>query len=66
MVYGNGGQALGAEFYPWYDASYMMIGQLLAVAVEGPLQRGDPVDRARGEGAVHQVGGPEQQGLHQQ
>ena len=26
MVYGNGGQALGAEFYPWYDASYMMIG----------------------------------------
>ena len=20
-------QALGAEFYPWYDASYMMIGQ---------------------------------------
>jgi raffinose/stachyose/melibiose transport system substrate-binding protein len=27
MVYGNGGQALGAEFYPWYDASYMMIGQ---------------------------------------
>jgi ABC-type glycerol-3-phosphate transport system substrate-binding protein len=27
MVYGNGGQALGAEFYPWYDASYLMIGQ---------------------------------------
>lgn len=27
MIYGNGGQALGAEFYPWYDASYMMIGQ---------------------------------------
>lgn len=26
LVYGNGGQALGAEFYPWYDASYMMIG----------------------------------------
>ena len=26
MVYGNGGQSLGAEFYPWYDASYMMIG----------------------------------------
>jgi len=27
MVYGNGGQSLGAEFYPWYDASYLMIGQ---------------------------------------
>jgi raffinose/stachyose/melibiose transport system substrate-binding protein len=27
LVYGNGGQALGAEFYPWYDASYLMIGQ---------------------------------------
>ena len=26
MVYGNGGQSLGAEFYPWYDASYLMIG----------------------------------------
>lgn len=26
FTYGNGGQALGAEFYPWYDASYMMIG----------------------------------------
>jgi len=26
LVYGNGGQSLGAEFYPWYDASYMMIG----------------------------------------
>ncbi|MGO9079369.1 MAG: ABC transporter substrate-binding protein [Streptosporangiaceae bacterium] len=27
MVYGNGGQPLGAEFYPWYDMSYMMIGK---------------------------------------
>ena len=26
FVYGNGGQGLGAEFYPWYDMSYMMIG----------------------------------------
>jgi raffinose/stachyose/melibiose transport system substrate-binding protein len=26
LTYGNGGQALGAEFYPWYDMSYMMIG----------------------------------------
>jgi ABC-type glycerol-3-phosphate transport system substrate-binding protein len=26
IVYGNGGQALGAEFYPWYDMSYLMIG----------------------------------------
>jgi len=28
LVYGNGGQSLGAEFYPWYDASYLAIGQL--------------------------------------
>jgi ABC-type glycerol-3-phosphate transport system substrate-binding protein len=28
LVYGNGGQGLGAEFYPWYDASYIEIGQL--------------------------------------
>ena len=27
ITYGNGGQPLGAEFYPWYDMSYMMIGQ---------------------------------------
>jgi ABC-type glycerol-3-phosphate transport system substrate-binding protein len=26
FTYGNGGQALGAEFFPWYDMSYMMIG----------------------------------------
>jgi ABC-type glycerol-3-phosphate transport system substrate-binding protein len=26
FTYGNGGQPLGAEFYPWYDMSYMMIG----------------------------------------
>ncbi len=26
MVYGNGGQPLGATFYPWYDMSYLMIG----------------------------------------
>jgi ABC-type glycerol-3-phosphate transport system substrate-binding protein len=26
MIYGNGGQPLGATFYPWYDMSYMMIG----------------------------------------
>jgi ABC-type glycerol-3-phosphate transport system substrate-binding protein len=26
IVYGNGGQPLGATFYPWYDLSYMMIG----------------------------------------
>jgi len=26
FAYGSTGQALGAEFYPWYDLSYMMIG----------------------------------------
>lgn len=27
VVYGNGGQSLGAAFYPWYDASYLMAGK---------------------------------------
>ncbi len=27
VVYGNGGQSLGAAFYPWYDASYLLAGQ---------------------------------------
>ena len=26
LVYGNGGQAISTEFYPWYDMSYLMIG----------------------------------------
>jgi raffinose/stachyose/melibiose transport system substrate-binding protein len=26
IVYGNGGQSLGATFYPWYDMSYLMSG----------------------------------------
>jgi len=26
LVYGNGGQALGAEFLPWYDMSYLAAG----------------------------------------
>jgi ABC-type glycerol-3-phosphate transport system substrate-binding protein len=25
LVYGTGGQALGGGFYPWYDASYLMM-----------------------------------------
>ncbi|TSA48479.1 MAG: extracellular solute-binding protein [Actinomycetales bacterium] len=27
IVYGNGGQSLGALYYPWYDTSYLAIGQ---------------------------------------
>ncbi|MEI6649362.1 MAG: extracellular solute-binding protein [Actinomycetes bacterium] len=27
IVYGNGGQSLGALYYPWYDASYIAIGE---------------------------------------
>ena len=46
MVYGNGGQALGAEFYPWYDASYMMIGQYSLSQWKGLYSGGDPVDVA--------------------
>jgi len=30
LVYGNGGQSLGAEFYPWYDMSYMMMTHSVA------------------------------------
>lgn len=26
IVYGNGGQSLGATFYPWYDTSYVLAG----------------------------------------
>ncbi len=48
MVYGNGGQPLGAEFYPWYDMSYMMIGQYSVSQWQEPVQRRDPVD-LRGE-----------------
>jgi raffinose/stachyose/melibiose transport system substrate-binding protein len=35
MVYGNGGQPLGATFYPWYDMSYMMIGAYSVSQWEG-------------------------------
>ena len=35
MTYGNGGQPLGATFYPWYDMSYMMIGAYSVSQWEG-------------------------------
>ncbi len=35
IVYGNGGQSLGAAFYPWYDASYLMS----AVSSVGDLRK---------------------------
>lgn len=35
MVYGNGGQALGAEFLPWYDMSYLVSGVLSASDIKG-------------------------------
>ncbi len=35
IVYGNGGQPLGATFYPWYDMSYMMIGAYSVAQWEG-------------------------------
>jgi ABC-type glycerol-3-phosphate transport system substrate-binding protein len=35
IVYGNGGQPLGATFYPWYDMSYMMIGAYTVPQWEG-------------------------------
>ena len=27
MTYGNGGQPISTEFYPWYDMSYLLIGK---------------------------------------
>ena len=45
LIYGNGGQPLGAEFYPWYDMSYMMIGALPGRRSGSSLYSGsDPVD----------------------
>ena len=35
MVYGNGGQAISTEFYPWYDMSYLMIGAHSLVSWKG-------------------------------
>jgi raffinose/stachyose/melibiose transport system substrate-binding protein len=34
FVYGNGGQSLGAEFYPWYDASYLVDGTYSVAQLE--------------------------------
>lgn len=41
MVYGNGGQSLGALYYPWYDASYIAMGQTSSVAGLRSLYSGD-------------------------
>ena len=35
LTYGNGGQPLGAEFYPWYDMSYLMAGILTPAQWKG-------------------------------
>jgi ABC-type glycerol-3-phosphate transport system substrate-binding protein len=35
LYYGAGSQNLGAEFYPWYDLSYMMIGAFSVPQWEG-------------------------------
>lgn len=40
IVYGNGGQSLGALYYPWYDASYLAIGQTENPAGLGDLYNG--------------------------
>ena len=41
MVYGNGGQSLGALYYPWYDASYIAMGQSSNVGGLRNLYSGD-------------------------
>ncbi len=35
LYYGAGSQNLGAEFYPWYDLSYLMIGQFSLTQWQG-------------------------------
>lgn len=35
LYYGSGSQSLGAEFYPWYDLSYMMIGDFSLAQWQG-------------------------------
>ncbi len=57
LAYGNGGQSLGAEFYPWYDMSYMMIGAHPVDELEAALQRPDPVD-LRGQRGPADASGP--------
>lgn len=46
IVYGNGGQSLGAAFYPWYDASYLMAGKYsvedLRKLYDGDVKWNDP------------------------
>ncbi len=35
LTYGNGGQPISTEFYPWYDMSYMMIGNYSVAQWQG-------------------------------
>ena len=66
LTYGNGGQPLGAEFYPWYDLSYMMIGAH-PVADWQQLYSGQiPWTSAANEAQLTHLGQAEERGLHQQ
>ena len=65
LVYGNGGQPLGATFYPWYDMSYMMIGAYSVSQWLRPVQRLDPLDLARHHGSADEVEPAALHGLHQ-
>ena len=66
MIYGADTQALGAQFYPFYDFSYQMIGATLAEPVACPLHRKTALDLAEDRRADEQVGVPAEVRLHEQ
>jgi len=57
---------LGAEFYPWFDYAYVVIGAgVLAGAMERPLLRQDPLDFAEARRADGEVGRIALEWLHE-
>ena len=55
MVYGNGGQPLGATFYPWYDMSYLMIGAYSVSQWQQLYSGATPWTSARDQDAADQL-----------
>jgi raffinose/stachyose/melibiose transport system substrate-binding protein len=62
IVYGNGGQSLGTEFYPWYDSSYLMIGELTVPQWKGLYDGSIPWNSPQVEGQFTKWANLEKQG----
>jgi raffinose/stachyose/melibiose transport system substrate-binding protein len=62
IVYGNGGQSLGTEFYPWYDSSYLMIGELTVPQWKGLYNGSIPWNSPQVEGQFTKWANLEKQG----